>query len=103
MEEVKRFEPAMGAWFAAFDTAPGCVASRDTGGPAVSSGDGRGTHGLWPARDHYRASFLLWGEPVRKVGLGEMSMLQHAPTFAAILELSLPAAKAEPVWQRARR
>ncbi len=103
MDEVRRFEPAMGAWFAAFDTAPGCVPSRDTGGPAVSSGDGKGTHGLWPTRSNYRASFLLWGEGVRKAKLGEISMLQHAPTFAGILELKLPAAAAPSLWPRAKK
>jgi predicted AlkP superfamily pyrophosphatase or phosphodiesterase len=48
----------------------------------------RGTHGYWPLRSGYRASFLLWGSGVKKERLPELDMLSLASRFAAILEIT---------------
>lgn len=103
MEEVKQMETVAVGWVAAFDTMPGHVATNDINGPAISAGPGKGTHGLWPSRADYRASFVLWGPGVRKTKLGEISMLDIAPTFADILEVSLPAAKRPSLWPKVKR
>ena len=102
MEEVRRMAPQLAGWVAAFDTAAGHVASTEESGAAVSPGPGHGVHGLWPTRPNYRASLLMWGEGVRGGKLGEISMLEIAPTLAEIVGVSLPAAKraALPVLRR---
>jgi len=48
----------------------------------------KGTHGYWPLRADYRASFLLWGSGVKKEKLPELDMLSLASRFAAILEIT---------------
>jgi predicted AlkP superfamily pyrophosphatase or phosphodiesterase len=102
MEEVRALAPQLSQWTAAFDTAPGHVPSADDRGPAVSAGAGKGTHGLWPTRANYRASFILWGQGVKKAKLGEISMLDVAPTLAEITGLDLPAAKRKSLWPKVR-
>lgn len=96
--EVHRMAPGLRHWTAAWDTAPGEVASADTKGAATSEGNHQGTHGLWPTRANYRASFILWGPGVGRERLGGISMLALAPTFADILGVSLPAARMKPLW-----
>ena len=98
--EVHALAPTLKNWVAAFDTAPGYLIDASDKGPAVSTGTGKGTHGLWPTRANYRASFLLWGAGVPKADLGEISMLDIAPTFAEILGVPLPAAKHKSLWRK---
>jgi len=45
----------------------------------------KGTHGYWPLRADYRATFLLWGNGVKAEQLPELDMLSIAPRFAGIL------------------
>ena len=40
---------------------------------------------------------------MRQAQLGEISMLEIAPTFAEILGVALPAAKAKSLWPRLAR
>ncbi len=101
MAEVRAMAPKLAHWTAAFDMRSGHFASNDDGGSAVSPGNGKGSHGMWPTRENYRASLVLWGEGVRKTSLGEVSMLELAPTFAEILGVDLPAAKRASLWGRA--
>ena len=103
IEEVRKMAPKLAAWRAAFDMATGHFLSNDEKGLAVSPGDGKGSHGLWPTRQNYRASFVLWGQGVGRARLGEISMLEIAPTLAEILGVELPAATQKSLWGRARR
>ena len=87
IEEVRRAAPGLRNWRAAFDTAPGHIAVAGDSGPPIAEGSHKGTHGLWPTRQSYRASFLMWGHGVRQGRLGEISMLEIAPTLAEILQV----------------
>ncbi|MDP9172093.1 MAG: ectonucleotide pyrophosphatase/phosphodiesterase [Acidobacteriota bacterium] len=103
MAEVRAKAPALGRWTAAFDTLQNFVASDEDHGPAVGPGTHLGVHGLWPSRPNYRAVFILSGEGVRTVKLGEIDMLQIAPTLAEILAVKLPAAKSTSLWHSVTR
>ncbi len=99
MVEVKARAPALGRWVAAFDTLPDCIASDEDHGPGLGAGTHLGVHGFWPTRPGYRSVFILGGEGVRPVKLGEIDMLQIAPTFADVLGIKLPAAKSQSLWK----
>jgi predicted AlkP superfamily pyrophosphatase or phosphodiesterase len=99
MAEVKARAPALGRWIAAFDTMPDCVASDEDHGPGVGAGTHLGVHGFWPTRPNYRSVFILAGDSVRPVKLGEIDMLQIAPTLADALAVKLPAAKSQSLWK----
>jgi len=101
MEEVRRIAPDLASWTAAFETVPNTMLS-STDGPALSKGDGRGMHGLWPTRAGYRASFLLWGPGIQAGRWPEISMLDEAPTFAELLGVSLPDAQRKSLLPRLR-
>jgi predicted AlkP superfamily pyrophosphatase or phosphodiesterase len=96
MAEVKAKTAALSKWVAAFDTPANYVASDEDRGPALGPGTHRGVSGLWPTRPGYRSVFVIAGEgiPVRK--LGEIDLLQIAPTLAGVLGVELPQAKRKP-------
>jgi hypothetical protein len=60
-------------------------------------------HGFWPARPGYRSIFILSGDGVRPVKLGEIDMLQIAPTLAEAIGVKLPAAKSQSLWKSISR
>jgi predicted AlkP superfamily pyrophosphatase or phosphodiesterase len=99
MAEVKARAPSLGRWVAAFDTLPDCIASDEDHGPGVGPGSHNGAHGFWPMRPGYRSVFILAGAGVRPVKLGEIDMLQIAPTLADALGVRLPAAKSQSLWK----
>ncbi len=99
MAEVKARAPGLGRWIAAFDTLPDCLASDEDHGPGVGPGTHLGAHGFWPTRPNYRSVFILSGVGVRPVKLGEIDMLQIAPTLAEALGVKLPAAKSQSLWK----
>ncbi len=99
MEEVRRLAPELASWTAAFETIANTMLSASDG-PPLAKGDGHGVHGLWPTRGDYRASFLLWGPGVKPRRLPQISMLDEAPTFADILEVSLPGVEGRSLWPR---
>jgi predicted AlkP superfamily pyrophosphatase or phosphodiesterase len=71
-------------------------------GPFVTVAPGTGTHGYLPDRPGMRASFFISGAGIAAGrDLGLIDMRQIAPTIANILNVNLPAAKAErlPVLQ----
>ncbi|MEP6714602.1 MAG: ectonucleotide pyrophosphatase/phosphodiesterase [Terriglobia bacterium] len=103
MAQVKARVPALGRWTAAFDTLQNFVASDEDHGPAVGPGTHLGVHGLWPERPNYRSIFILSGPGVRAVKLGEIDMLQIAPTLAEIVGVKLPAAKSASLWHSVTR
>jgi hypothetical protein len=100
LTEVKRFAPELSGWVAAFSTLPGYVAIDGDKGPAVAPGSHKGVHGLWPARPNYRSVFIVSGDHVRAVHLGEISALDVAPTLASLAGVSLPDAPQPSLWTK---
>jgi predicted AlkP superfamily pyrophosphatase or phosphodiesterase len=103
MAEVRARAPALGRWVAAFDTLPDSVASDEDHGPAIGPGTHLGAHLFWPTRPGDRAVFVLSGAGVHPVKLGEIDMLQIAPTLAEVLGVKLPAAKSTSLWHAVSR
>lgn len=100
MDEVRRFEPAMGKYKAVFEPINGVMARRGTDGPAIVPGSGRGNHGLWPTRRDYAATFVLRGPGIKHKVIPAISMLEIGPTLAAILGVKLPGAKEKSLLSR---
>ncbi len=103
MTEVKARVPALGRWVAAFDTIPNCIASNEERGAGLGTGPHAGTDGLWPTRPNYRSVLILNGPTVKPVKLGEVDLLQIAPTLAEIVGVKLPAAKSQSLWKTVSR
>lgn len=103
MAEVKARAPSLGKWVAAFDTLPDYVASNEERGSGVGTGPHAGTYRFWPTRPNDRSLFILNGPGVKAVKLGEVDMLQIAPTLADIAGLRLPAAKSQSLWRTVSR
>jgi predicted AlkP superfamily pyrophosphatase or phosphodiesterase len=93
MSVVKEKAPALARWVAAFDTPQNYVASAEETGPALGPGTHMGVSGLWPTRPGYRSVFVIAGEGIRAGKLGEIDLLQIAPTLADELGVTLPQAK----------
>jgi Type I phosphodiesterase / nucleotide pyrophosphatase len=98
MTEVRSRAPSLSNWVAAFDTPTNYVTSDEDRGPALGPGTHKGVSGLWPTRPGYRSVFLISGPglPARK--LGEIDLLQIAPTLADAMGVRLPRAKAASLW-----
>jgi len=103
MAEVRARAPGLSRWMAAFDTLPGYVANGENNGPGVGPGDHLGTHLMWPGRPGYRSVLILAGAGIRPVKLGDIDMLQIAPTLAEIQGIRLPAARATSLWRQISR
>jgi predicted AlkP superfamily pyrophosphatase or phosphodiesterase len=100
MAEVKARAPSLGRWIAAFDTYPDYVARDEDRGSGVAIGPHAGMHGFWPTRPNYRAIFIVNGAGVKPVKLGEIDMLQVAPTLADVIGVKLAAARSQSVWHQ---
>jgi len=98
MTEVEEKAPALRNWVAAFDTPPNYVATEDNGGPALGPGSHLGVGGLWPSRPGYRSVFAIAGEGIRPQKLGEIDLLQIAPTLADVIGVKLPRANKPSLW-----
>jgi predicted AlkP superfamily pyrophosphatase or phosphodiesterase len=98
MSEVREKVPAITKWEAAFDTPANYVASAEDRGPALGPGSHRGVSGLWPTRPGYRSVFVIAGEGVPARKLGEIDLLQIAPTLAGVIGVALPQAKRKSLW-----
>jgi predicted AlkP superfamily pyrophosphatase or phosphodiesterase len=98
MAEVKAKAPALTKWVAAFDTPLNYVAIDEDRGPALGPGTHRGVSGLWPTRPGYRSVFVIAGEGVPARKLGEIDLLQIAPTLAGVIGVELPQAKRKSLW-----
>lgn len=90
--------PAISKWVAAFDTPPNYLASAEDNGPALGPGSHLGISGLWPTRPGYRSVFVIAGEGVPARKLGEIDLLQIAPTLADAIGVELPRAKRKSLW-----
>lgn len=95
--EVKAKAPALANWVAAFDTPSNYVASPEDRGPALGPGTHLGVSGFWPTRPAYRSVFAISGEGVPTRRLGEIDLLQIAPTLSGVIGIELPQAKRKPV------
>ncbi len=89
LAEVRAKAPLLGNWVAAFDTPPGYVASGDNHGPALGPGTHHGVSGLWPTRPGYRSVLVIAGPGIRARKLGEIDLLQIAPTLAEAIGVKL--------------
>jgi predicted AlkP superfamily pyrophosphatase or phosphodiesterase len=98
MSEVREKAPAITNWVAAFDTPANYVAVAEDRGPALGPGNHRGVSGLWPTRPGYRSVFVIAGEGVPARKLGEIDLLQIAPTLAGVIGVALPQAKRKSLW-----
>ena len=98
MTEVRQKAPSLGAWVAAFDTPPNYVAKAEDRGPALGPGSHLGIGGQWPMRPGYRSVFIVAGEGVHAKKLGEIDLLQIAPTLADIAGMPLRNAKKASLW-----
>lgn len=99
MAEVHARAPSITRWVAAFDTPPGYVAKAEDTGPALGPGSHRGVSGLWPGRPGYRSVFVAAGPDIPARRIGEIDLLQIAPTLAHIIGAELPQAKGKALWQ----
>lgn len=72
---------------------PGFYLGSPTRGDLFVSSPLKGTHGYMPDRPQMHASFFALGKGIRQRELGVIDMRQIAPTFAHILNVTLPAAK----------
>lgn len=98
MAEVKSKAPSLRKWVAAFDTPPNYVASAATRGPALGPGTHLGVSGLWPTRPGYRSVFVIAGAGAHARKLGEIDILQIAPTLADVVGVKLPQAPQSSLW-----
>ncbi|MEJ0024657.1 MAG: ectonucleotide pyrophosphatase/phosphodiesterase [Rhizomicrobium sp.] len=68
-----------------------------TTGPLVTAGSNKGTHGYFPTHPEMRATFILAGI-AKKGPLGEIDMIDIAPTLAKVLGVPLPQATGKPLF-----
>lgn len=101
--EVHAKAPELPGWVAAFDTLQNFIASPEDRGPALGPGQHLGVHGLWPTRPGYRSVFICRGPRIKAARLGEIDLLQIAPTLADIVAVKLPTAKAKSLWASIQR
>ena len=98
MAEVRSKAPSLSNWVAAFDTVPNSVASAEDRGPALGPGTHLGVSGFWPTRPGYRSVFAISGEGVPMRRIGEIDLLQIAPTLADVIGVALPQARQKSLW-----
>jgi predicted AlkP superfamily pyrophosphatase or phosphodiesterase len=78
---------------AVLEAAPGATFSERTDPPMVVPSKYRGMHGYDPTRPEMAASLVLWGDGIRRgAALGDVSMIDVAPTIAALLGVPFPTA-----------
>ena len=87
--EVAEFAPHLADAGSVFESAPHYLFGNATEGDIFSRAREVGVHGLWPNRDNYLATMVLWGGGIRPARLPRTSMLQTAPRFAEILGIPL--------------
>jgi predicted AlkP superfamily pyrophosphatase or phosphodiesterase len=80
--------------------ASGATFSERFDAPMVAPSKYRGMHGHSPNLPEMGSSFVLWGDGVRSSAeLGEVKMIDIAPTLASLLGVALPAAEGRPIAQ----
>ena len=76
---------------------PGFVHGDHLTGDLVTPSREKGSHGFWPDLPDMNSVFFLLGPGIPSRSLGQIDMLQIAPTLAKLLAVPLPSAKAKPV------
>jgi predicted AlkP superfamily pyrophosphatase or phosphodiesterase len=77
----------------------GYSAGHNNTGPIVTAPSVKGMHGYFPSHPEMRATFMIAGPGVPKKGsLGEIDMIDIAPTLAKILDVKLPTATGKPLF-----
>lgn len=90
--EAKEIRQLGGNPRAAFmvDAAEGFTFGRSLAGPYITDTTQHGQHGYLPSRTDYRTSFIMTGATITRRGdLGEVRMINIAPTIASVLNLVL--------------
>ncbi len=100
LAQVRRDLPDTGGWVAAFGTAPGYIPSDSATGRAVGPGSHKGVDSQWPHRPDFRATFVLSGQGIKPGNIGEISILDIAPTLADSIDVRLPGARGRSLWPK---
>jgi len=87
-EELKAFAPQLAEGSTAFEPAEHYLFSTAAAAGINSKPSEIGVHGLWPGRNDYAASLILWGKGIKHARKPRASMLTFAPRFAEILGLN---------------
>lgn len=93
-QELTRFTPQLANVAVAFEPAAHHLFGAAADGQFESKPAEIGVHGLWPERNDYRASFVLWGKGIKAERKPAASMLTVAPRLAELLGVKLPGAAA---------
>jgi predicted AlkP superfamily pyrophosphatase or phosphodiesterase len=84
-DELIRFAPHLTNVMAAFESAEHFLFGAAKEGGIHSAPQEKGVHGLWPGRNDYRASLILWGQGIRAARKPAVSMTAIAPRLAELL------------------
>lgn len=76
---------------------PGYVFSESWAEPLVSKATYKGAHGYAPELPDMGATLFFWGDGVKPGELGDVEMIDVAPTIASLLGLTLPEADGKPL------
>ncbi len=76
---------------------PGYVFGESWEPPMVVKSTYKGAHGYQPEMPEMGATLFFWGDGVRRGDLGEVDMIDVAPTIATLLDLELPEADGKPL------
>lgn len=77
--------------------AAGASFSERYDGPLTVPGHYKGSHGHSPDLAEMGTSFFVWGDGVQRADLGDVDMIDIAPTLAELLGLALPTADGKPL------
>jgi hypothetical protein len=80
------------------DAEEGYAFGKSLTGDFITPTEQRGQHGYLPTRPDYKASLIVSGAGLRRRGsLGDVRMLDIAPTIARLLHLQLRDAEGRPL------
>lgn len=97
-EEIEKQFGAFPNALLVLEAAPGFTFSERYDEPMTLPSKYKGTHGYDPARSDMSASLILWGHGVRKgASLGDVPMIDVAPTLAQLMGFTMPSAEGEPL------
>lgn len=86
-DELETFAPHLSGVRAAFEPAPHCLFGSGREKEIFSTPAEKGVHGLWPKRQDYRSSLIIWGRGIRATRRPETSMLSIAPRLAELMAI----------------
>jgi hypothetical protein len=85
--ELTKFAPHLADALAAFEPAAHHLFGASAKGEMFTRPNEAGVHGLWPLRNDYRASLIIWGKEIKSARKPEISMLDIATRLAALMGL----------------